>query len=467
MLTYIIRRLLLMIPTLIGATMVVYFVMAFAPGGFSSQLDDGAQGMGDEARRIKQEMVNRYALDKPVPVQYLRWLNQVSPVGFKMTTDLEIDEADQRAVAELLADVDWIASERERTAKRDQILSIALYADREPEAVFELFQAASEEPLDAGPALFELIDAEPLGGETFWQELKATYEQDPTQAADQLLREVGYSAIGKSAVRYSAIKLWSPDLGKDKNNRNVGDLIGERLPITLLLNLITIPLIYLVSVISGVLAARWRGGWFDVGSGVFLLGLYSVPGIFAGVLMISFLANTQYLRLFPAAGLHDLQADSWPFLPFHNGTGWHRGWLLDHLWHLVLPVACLTYGGFAFMSKVMRSSTLEAISADYVRTARAKGVAEQQVLFRHVFRNALLPLITMAAAILPSLFVGSFVVEYIFSIQGMGLLMIEAAKNKEVNIVMAVTLVGSALMLFSLLLQDILYAVADPRVAYD
>ncbi|MGB1125576.1 MAG: ABC transporter permease, partial [Phycisphaeraceae bacterium] len=145
----------------------------------------------------------------------------------------------------------------------------------------------------------------------------------------------------------------------------------------------------------------------------------------------------------------------------------HRGYLLDFAWHLFLPVICLTYAGFAYLTKVMRGSVLETISADFVRTARAKGVSEQHILFRHVLRNSLLPLITMAAAILPSLFVGSFVVEYIFSIQGMGLLTIDAAKNADINIVMATTLVGSVLSLLSLLLRDILYAAADPRVTYD
>ncbi|MFK7789221.1 MAG: ABC transporter permease [Phycisphaeraceae bacterium] len=478
MLTYIIRRLLLMIPTLIGVTMLVFFIMAKAPGGFEASLNEGNQSMGVEARRLKQEITNRYALDKPVYVQYFRWLNQVSPVGFKMTGDFEWTDEDKRNTLAELADKDWIKSPREQETKRDLILTIAMYSGKSPQEVIAMFDAAVAEPVPvqikaepgyAGPAadLFELIDAEPLGASDFWDGIGTTHQTNPDRAVGDLLREVGFSAINKSRIRYSAIKLWGSDLGTDKNNRNVGDLIVERLPITLIMNLITLPLIYIVSIIAGVLAARRRGGVFDVVSGVIMLALYSVPVILAGTLLIAYLANAQYLRWFPASGVHHLQADTMPYLPHMVDGQLHRGYLVDFAWHLFLPVICLTYAGFAYLTKVMRGSVLETISADFVRTARAKGVAENHILFRHVLRNSLLPLITMAAAILPSLFVGSFVVEYIFSIQGMGLLTIDAAKNADINIVMATTLVGSVLSLFSLLLRDILYAAADPRVTYD
>jgi len=482
MLTYIIRRLLLMIPTLIGVTMLVFFIMSKAPGGFESALDEGNQAPGAETRRLRQEITNRYALDQPIYVQYARWLNQVSPIGFKMTGDYVWPEDEREAVYDALADKSWIANDRERDERRDLILTFAIYADKDPAEVIEMFDAAADDPVPElvpgksgnkaqpqGPAadLFDLIDAEPLK-ETFWQDLADIREQEGKPAAvEAMFTELEYSSIKKSRMRFGAIKLWDSDLGTDKNNRNVGDLILERLPITLVMNLISVPLIYIISIVAGVLAARRRGGFFDVASGGFMLGLYSVPVILTGTLLIAYLANADFLRWFPASGLHDLQADKMPFLPYTRDGELHRGYLLDYAWHLVLPVLCLTYTGFAFLTKVMRGSVLETISADFVRTARAKGVAENHILFRHVLRNSLLPLITIVATLLPSLFVGSFVVEYIFSIQGMGLLTIEAAKNADVNIVMATTLVGSLLMLFSLIVRDILYAIADPRVTYD
>ncbi|MEO0475849.1 MAG: ABC transporter permease, partial [Planctomycetota bacterium] len=407
----------------------------------------------------------------------------------------EWSDDEKNAVDETLKTRAYIRGGQDRDARGKLILNIAAYSGKEPAEVIEMIDAAADQPVPikpteedskaassdgsdnqtqyAGPSvkLFDLIDAQPIGESKFWADLAQT-EQDigKDRAVGDLLRELDLSSTGKSRVQFSELKFWSADLGTDQNNRKVGDLILERLPITLVLNLITIPLIYIVSIIAGVLAARRRGGLFDVGSSVIMLGLYSIPVMLTGTLMIAYFASAAYpsTQWFPASGVHDLNADQWPFLPYTDDAGnWRRGYLLDYAWHLVLPVICLTYTGFAFLTKVMRGSVLETVSADFVRTARAKGVAEQHILFRHVLRNSLLPLITMAAAILPGLFVGSFIVEYIFSIQGMGLLTIEAAKNADVNIIMATTLVGSILSLSSLLLRDICYAVADPRVTYD
>jgi len=468
MITYIIRRLLLMIPTLVGVTAVVFFVMAYAPGGFSAMLNEGGgQDMGVEARRIKMEYTNRYALDKPKVVQYFRWLNQVSPVGFQMSGDYKWSDEAQAQVAAKLETRDWAASERARKTSGDLILTAAIYSGSEPDEVLALFDKMAADPAGEGPALFELIDAQPITGDQFWLDIAAENQQSPEKAVASVLKELSFGSINKSRVMYGSLKLWDPDLGTDRNNRDVGGLIAERIQITLLMNLITIPIIYVVSIIAGVLAARNRGGWFDVGSGFVMLAMYSIPVIFAGTLLISYLANAKYLRWFPASGVHDMHADGMPFLPYWDSEGLHYGWLFDFAWHMVLPITCMTYAGFAFLTKVMRSSVLETISVDFVRTARAKGVSEEHILFRHVLRNSMLPLITMAAAILPGLFVGSFVIEYIFSIKGMGLLTVEAAKNTDVNVVMATTLVGAVLSLFSLLVRDILYAVADPRVSYE
>jgi ABC-type dipeptide/oligopeptide/nickel transport system permease component len=214
------------------------------------------------------------------------------------------------------------------------------------------------------------------------------------------------------------------------------------------------------------MAARHRGKQMDVWSNIVLLGLWSVPAMWVGVMLIGYMANKQYVHLFPTGGLHDIQADTMPFLP-RWADGFERGYLLDLVWHLVLPVICLTYGGFAVLAKLTRGSILENLAADFVRTARAKGVDQRHVLYRHVMRNSLLPLITVFAAILPSLFVGSVIVETIFSIQGMGKLAVDAAFMKDREVVMGTTLIGGIIGLLSALFRDIWYAVADPRVSYE
>jgi ABC-type dipeptide/oligopeptide/nickel transport system permease component len=250
-------------------------------------------------------------------------------------------------------------------------------------------------------------------------------------------------------------------------NRPVLDLVAEALPITLLLNALTVPFVFAGSILMGVYTARFRGQTLDVAIGTANLALWSVPTIWMGVMLIGFLASEQYLKLFPTSGLESLRADSWTFLPTRTELGWQRGYLLDVLWHLVLPVVCLTYSGFAFLTKLTRSAVLENLLADYARTARAKGLSEQVVLWRHVFRNSLLPLITVAASILPGLLVGSVIVETIFSIDGMGKLVVEAVQMRDRELVLSITLITGMLTLVSYLLMDICYAIADPRVSYE
>lgn len=460
MLIYLLRRIALMVPTLFGITIVVFVVMAAAPGGISAQsLVDGTN-LEPETRRALEDYYNRlYGLDQPAPVQYLRWLNNISPVGF-------------------------------------------------------------ERQADGSLGSFSLSKGSDLG----------------------------------VSFRYG---------------RPVTDLLGERLPITLLLNLLSIPLIYAAAIAIGVQAATARGGRFDVASNVVLLGLWSVPTMLAGVLFIGFFASEQYWRWFPTAGLVRREAVDQTFLPWLGtmsdvlwmflavgltatllvwaaarasrgarrigggllgallgylmaadlqgvgpgvlhfvlaaiaavlvgglsgigsaalriavtgglgigiGVGLaraagvevvHGGYLFDRAWHLVLPVIALSYGGLAFLAKLTRSSLLENLAADYARTARAKGVDEETVLWRHVFRNSLLPLITVSATLLPSLLAGSVIIESIFSIDGMGKLAVEAVQTRDRELVLSVTLISGLLTLAGYLLADIAYAIADPRVSYD
>ncbi len=459
MYTYIVRRLLLMIPTLFGITLVVFTVMALSPGGISAQGLVEGMNLEPQAKKALEDYYNHiYGLDQPAPIQYLRWLNNVSPLGF-------------------------------------------------------------------------------------------TFDEH-------------HHISGFSLTKGS-------DLGRSfRYGRPVLDLVAERVPITLLLNVLSIPLIYMIAVAVGVRAAVERGRAFDLGSTALMLGLWSVPTMLAGVLMIGFFASNQYWHWFPTAGLSQREALDMPFLPHWGslrdvgvlaasalgatglavwlaaraprnlrvavlgGVGlalglWMasalpeggpvaasllglslaallgslgvtaytglrigligglgvvlgvilgvrlgqgemvRGFLLDRLWHLALPVLCLTYGGFAFLSKLTRAAVLENLLADYARTARAKGLGEREVLWRHVFRNSLLPLITVSASLLPSLLAGAVIVESIFSIEGMGKLAVEAVQTRDRELVLSITLISGLLTLVSYLLADLCYAIADPRVSYD
>lgn len=250
----------------------------------------------------------------------------------------------------------------------------------------------------------------------------------------------------------------SGDFGESiQYNAPVVDLIKERLPATITLNAISSIIIYLIAIPGGMLASVKRGKAFDVLWGFFTLGLYSLPVIWVGDMMVGFLANPRFLSWFPSDNLHSTNTELMTYFQY----------LKDMLWHTVLPVLCLSYGGLAFLTKLKRAAMLDNLGLDYVRTARAKGLGEVTVVTRHVFRNSLLPMITIFAGFIPGLLGGSLVIERIFSIKGMGDLMITATLARDLPIVQAVAFVGSVISLVCLLLADLCYVLADPRVSYD
>jgi peptide/nickel transport system permease protein len=268
--------------------------------------------------------------------------------------------------------------------------------------------------------------------------------------------------------RFDKIPIKKPNLGDSfVQSRPVAPIILESLPVTIIIESVSLPITIGIAIISGIWAAKHRGKAQDVATGTILLALYSIPVIWAGVMFIGFFANVEYVKAFPAASLHDLAVDTMSFFPRHTSQGWNRGYLLDMTWHLILPVVCLSYGGFAFYSKLARTSLLETLGTDYVRTARAKGLPERVVLYRHAFRNGLLPLITVAASFLPALITGSIVIETIFSLNGMGRLVISSLTANDRELFLSVSTIVLILQLIGFLLSDILYVVADPRVSYE
>jgi len=242
-----------------------------------------------------------------------------------------------------------------------------------------------------------------------------------------------------------------------KDSRKVMDKIGERLPVTIELNLISIALIYLIAVPLGVHSAVRQGSFSDRAATGTLFALYSLPNFWVAVLLIMFLGGGDWLNLFPVFGLQSPGMEGAPF--------WPR--LADHLWHLALPVFILTYGGLAALSRYQRAGTLEVLRADFVRTARAKGVPERDVIGRHVFRNSIIPVVTLLGYVLPDLFGGSVIVESIFSIPGLGNLGFEAVLGRDYPVIMAIATISALLTLLGLLLSDLLYVLVDPRITYE
>lgn len=248
-----------------------------------------------------------------------------------------------------------------------------------------------------------------------------------------------------------------PDLGKSfLDNRPVFDKMIERVPVTLLMNLLAIILAYSIAIPLGVYSSTHPGTFADRASTFTLFALYSLPVFWIGTLALTFLANPEFLPLFPSGGLRSPAAANWTFM--------QRA--ADYAWHLVLPMMVYVYADFAFLSRQMRSSMLEVIRQDYVRTARAKGLDERTVIYKHALRNALIPLITIIATLIPNLIGGSVIVETIFSIPGMGELSYKALISRDYPMIMAVFTISAILTLVGMLLSDILYSIADPRISF-
>ena len=242
-----------------------------------------------------------------------------------------------------------------------------------------------------------------------------------------------------------------------KDNQPVWHKIRERIPVTVQLNIISTVLIYLGAVPLGIYSATHSYSFGDQVSTFVAFALYALPSYWIGTLAIVFLCGGDYFYLFPPGGLTSVDASpNWPL-----GKR-----LLDYSWHLCLPVIVLSYSGFAGLSRFMRSSMLENLRQDFVQTARAKGLAERLVIYKHVLRNSLIPIVTIMTSIIPGLISGSIIIETIFSIPGLGQLGYEAVLARDYPVIMAVFTISSLLTLVSILLSDLLLTVVDPRITF-
>jgi peptide/nickel transport system permease protein len=228
--------------------------------------------------------------------------------------------------------------------------------------------------------------------------------------------------------------------------------IGERLPVTLMLNIVEMLIILAVAVPIGVMSAVRQGSNFDKVTTLFVFIGFATPDFWLALLLMS-LFGAQ-LGWLPISGLRSL---NWEYLSF-----WQQQF--DFVSHLALPIAVATFGGLAGFSRYMRQSMLEVVRQDYVQTARAKGLSEQVVIGKHALRNALLPVVTILGLSLPGLIGGSVIIESIFAIPGMGQLMVQSIYARDYPVVMGNLVVVAVLTLFANLCADIAYGLVDPRI---
>lgn len=242
------------------------------------------------------------------------------------------------------------------------------------------------------------------------------------------------------------------------HHQTVVDLVISKLPVSMSLGLWSFIIVYGVCIPLGIKKAVRDGSRFDVFSSTMILVGYAIPGFVLAILLIVLFGGGSFWNIFPLRGL---VSDNWSEMSLISK-------ILDYLWHMVLPITSSAVGSLAVMTLLTKNSFLEEIRKQYVITARAKGLSENTVLYRHIFRNAIIPIITgFPGSFITAFFTGSLLIETIFSLDGMGLLAYESILNRDYPVVLGTLYFFTIIGLLSRLLSDLSYVVVDPRITFD
>lgn len=482
MLRYIVKRLLIFVPTLFAISLLTFVISANAPGDpVAARLERDIEDQLQQRVAKQQayaELRTRLGLDRPI-------------FYFTLTTATQPDtlhripmRSHRQALEELAFEHgNWPAVQRIRKAllaleQATYTLSwntetqVPIRSLREKAKLASTLHTLAELQ-HTGDAIAHLVEESPVlqplkKQADALQEALQQLEASPQRWRQWIPRFHWYGANNQYHLWLFGDKPFFGDgpgkrLGVVRGDfgisyhtlQPVGTQFKRGLRWTVLLSMISLLVAFASAIPLGVVTAVKRGTWIERFIATKLFVLYSLPNFWVATLLLIYFAGGDYFDWFPTYGLGDLP-DSAPF--------WDRFW--ETLWHLVLPVVCWTYASLAFISRQMRTSMLNSLSADYVRTARAKGLSERKVIWRHAFRNSLLNMITMLAIVLPRAVAGSIVIEHIFTIPGTGELTLTAYGLRDYPVIYSATLLAGAITLVGTLLADVLYAVADPRITF-
>lgn len=480
MFLYVVKRLLIFIPTLFIISLITFAISQAAPGDPAAEMVRGlhagdggniAHGKGEKAYLEK-----RHELGLDLPIFYFGVSSRAAP-----DTLHRIARSDHRAALKRLVHRfgNWPEiQEYYRSLRQLQSATYSIATD-----------SLNAQPLivvrDAVAQLLSASDDAVIRHwlNVLWGEAKSG--PSSLNGLGDLLAEASgaYAAIKSNATRW---KNYIPSIhffGTDnqyhrwffgggghkgfirgdfgisyKTHRPVGDEIWEAVGITMRLSLLAILITYLIAVPLGVWSAVRKNTTFDHTVTAILFSFYSLPAFWTGVLLIVWLGGGDFLSWFPPGGLgdlHDLPAEaSW----------WTR--ITFRLWHLVLPLIVLVYPTLAFLSRQARGGMLNVLNQDYIRTAWAKGLPRSRVVWKHGFRNALFPVLTLLAQVFPYAIAGSVIVEVVFSIPGMGRLTLDAIYARNYPVVYTIVMLSAIMTMFGYLVVDILYTAADPRISF-
>jgi peptide/nickel transport system permease protein len=474
-----------MIPTFFGISLIVFLVLNLAPGrpGAQQQGSDLASDIrGEQTQESFRIFREQFNLDKPILFNTLFALDAAdvrkrlevvagereSDAAGRIRAQEDLEDYGQFAVPPLVAIANATNEAGEHRLRDVSVYLLRLTARR------RLIDPFDPEPSPETRARNRAIDTENARMRDWRYAL-----DDPEERKLQVLGEwnAWYQA-NRARWEYSVgdrvriflfdtrfatywVNLLRLDFGVSLVSKEpVLPTLISKLRYSLSLSVVSLLLAYVISIPLGIYSAVFKDTRSDRALTVSLFMLYSLPSFFvATVLLYGFSAGSQWeaLRWFPTGGFQ-----SRDFMQLTS-----LGQIADVAWHLTLPIVCLTYGSLAALSRYMRTGLLDVIRSDYVRTARAKGLPELHVIGKHALRNGLLPILTLLAGLLPAVLGGSVIIEYIFGIPGMGLWTIDSIYQRDYNVIMAVQLLSTVLVLVGILLTDLSYALVDPRIRYE
>ncbi len=476
MLKYILKRLLIFIPTFFVISLITFYISTNTPGDPVKNMLAFRSGEGNYSGRMVNQKAyreKRHELGLDLPLFYF----SVSTLAVPDTLYRVSNSEDKKMLNHLLhrygnwSEISTYYLDLQQLGK----ITLALQADSAQRAgLIKARQCCSQlfiqvDTVQVNQTLDTLIalshsysDLLPL--ENLIQQTKKDFEQITASASpwkNYFPRFHFYSVtnqyhrwlFGNGAEHRGFIR---GDFGISyKTQRPVSAEVREAVKWTLLLSLLAIFITYIIAIPLGIYSAVHRGTWFDQGVNTILFMLYSLPSFWVGIMLIVFFGGGDFLNWFPPYGVGEINSGMsfWQILSVRFS-------------HLVLPLICLTYPTFAFLSRQTRGSILHVIHQDYIRTARAKGLSEFRVIWKHGFKNALLPIITLFANVFPYAITGSFIVETVFSIPGMGQLTLHALNDRNYPMVYTVVMLAAVMTMAGFLVADILYAMVDPRISY-
>jgi microcin C transport system permease protein len=314
---------------------------------------------------------------------------------------------------------------------------------------FAVVQVAPGGPVEA--MMHQLQEQAGAGGHTASQGITEDMRQ-------RLEAQFGFDKPAHERFWLMLVNYLHGDFGESFYRQvSVLSLIAEKMPVSISLGLWSTLLIYGISIPLGIKKALRHGSRFDAVTSVVLSLAYAVPGFLLAILLIVLFAGGSYWQWFPLRGLYSEN--------FAEMT-WYQQ-IADYLWHITLPLICYTISGFTALTLLTKNSFLEEISKQYVATARAKGLTERRVLYGHVFRNAMLIIISgFPAAFVSVFFSGALLIEVVFSLDGLGLLTFEAVTNRDYPVFFGTLFIFTLLGLVVKLLSDLLYVWIDPRISF-